>query len=252
MLISMLQIGILLLESAFFALFGIMDQSADLSQKGLVTYVEGTAKKAKIQQIEWTNISKNSEVVGGDRVRTFAESRAELEIARLDRIRMAPKTTIDILKLYEESKQQVRESKILLQSGDLWANVAKKTENMKLNISTPVAAAAITGTTLRLSVAADSSAELKVYKGEVVLSNAPQDKKLVPKSIQPSQIEGPHQIAGPHEVSIQEWSLIVKSMQRVRINKSGQVTQSGNFSANDKDETSDWVKWNQQMDTKGQ
>jgi len=220
------------------------------SRQGVVTFVEGSAKKQKVQETEWANVYKNAAVTGGDRVRTMTESRAELELAKLDKIRMAPKTTIDILKLYEETKEQVRESKIVLQSGDLWANVAKKSDNMKFSIGTPVAAAAITGTTLRLNVAQDSSAEVKVYNGEVVLTNAPESKTVVPKSLQPTQVPGPYQVPGPREVSMEEWALIVKSMQKVKVDKNGKVTSCGQFARTDADEQSDWVKWNLAMDKK--
>ncbi|HPG39114.1 MAG TPA: FecR family protein [bacterium] len=219
-------------------------------QRGLVTRVEGSAKKQKLAEVEWTNVATNTEVNGGERVRTFAQSRAELELARLDKIRLAPKTTIDILKLYEETKDQKRETQMLLQEGDLWANVAEKSENMTFSINTPIAAAAITGTTLRMSVGADSASELKVYKGEVIITNAPDLSTVVPQSIVPYQIEGPHEIPGPREVSMEEWALIVKSMQKVTIDKNGQVSYSGNFAATDSDENTDWVRWNLEQDKK--
>lgn len=217
-------------------------------QRGLVTRVEGSAKKQKLAEVEWINVASNTEVSGGERVRTFAQSRAELELARLDKIRLAPKTTIDILKLYEETKDQKRETQMLLQEGDLWANVAEKSENMTFAINTPIAAAAITGTTLRMSVGADSVSELKVYKGEVIITNAPESSNIVPQAIVPYEIEGPHEIPGPREVSMEEWALIVKSMQKVQINKKGQVTYSGNFAALDPDENTDWVRWNLEQD----
>ena len=220
-------------------------------QKGLVTHVDGSAKKQKLAEIQWTNVELNTEVTSGERVRTFIKSRAELELAELDKIRMAPKTTIDILKLYEETKEQKRETQVLLQEGDLWANVAKKSENMSFSIGTPVAAAAITGTTLRMSVGGDSTSELKVYKGEVIITNAPESKKVVPKSIVPYEIEGPHEIPGPREVTLEEWALIVKSMQKVKINKKGQVTYSGDFASADPDENNDWVRWNLEQDKLG-
>jgi hypothetical protein len=217
-------------------------------EKGLVTFVEGSAKKQKMQETEWANVYKDAEVIGGDRLRTMTQSRAELELARIDKIRMAPKTTIDIFKLYEETKEQARESKIVLQNGDLWANVGKKSENMKFTIGTPVAAAAITGTTLRLNVAQDSSAEVKVYHGEVILTNAPESKTVIPKSLQPYQVQAPYEIPGPREVTMEEWAIIVKSMQKVKVDKNGKITSAGKFALGDTDEQSDWVKWNMEMD----
>ena len=219
------------------------------NQKGVVTYVEGTAKKQALEEADWRSVSRNTPVASGERVRTYSESRAELEILRIDRIRMAPRTTIDILKLYEESVEQVRESRIHLQEGDLWAQVGKKNEKLSFSITTPVAAAAITGTTLRLSVGADSSAELKVYTGEVVLNKAAEVRPPAKRGmLLPQQVPGPTQVAGPQEVSLEQWTMIVKSMQKVRVNNRGQVIQSGSFSAQDPDEQNDWVRWNQQRD----
>jgi hypothetical protein len=222
--------------------------SEQSSKKGVVTYVEGSAKKQKLDDVEWKNVQKDSLVVGGERVRTLTKSRAELKLAELDQIRMAPKTTIEVLKLYEETKDKIRESKVVLQEGDLWANVAKKPENMSFSIGTPVTAAAITGTTLRMSVNPDSSSELKVYNGEVALSNAPLAAKKTEKSIQPYQVPGPQQVPGPHEVSIEEWTIIVKSMQKVKMDNNGKVIYSGQFSPNDSDENIEWVLWNKERD----
>ena len=222
--------------------------TSETDQRGLVTYVEGSAKKQKLTEVEWTNVQNNTQVASGERVRTFTQSRAELDLAQLDIIRMAPKTTIDILKLYEETKDQILETNISLQEGDLWANVKKKPENMSFSIGTPITAAAITGTTLRMNVDPDSSSQLRVYHGEVVITNAPQSSSVIPKSIEPYEIEGPHEVPGPHEVSMEEWALIVKSMQQVKIDKNGQVVSSGNFTATDPDENTAWVKWNLQRD----
>jgi len=89
----------------FFAA-GMAPEPEEADQKGIVTFVEGSARKQKVTEEEWHRVLVDSTVISGERVRTFSESRAELEIARLDRVRMAPRTTIDILKLYEETVEQ--------------------------------------------------------------------------------------------------------------------------------------------------
>ncbi len=221
--------------------------SKDETEKGLVTYVEGSAKKQKLQDVEWRNIDKDTLVAGGERVRTLTQSRAELSLAELDIIRMAPKTTIDIMKLYQETKENIRESKIVLQKGDLWANVNKNASERSFSIGTPVAAAAITGTTLRMHVEEDSSSEIKVYSGEVELSKSSLPMEKMNKS-KPYEIQGPRQVPGPREVSLEEWTIIVKSMQKVRLDKKGNVLYSGAFTDDDKDEQSDWVLWNKKRD----
>ncbi len=235
---------------SFTVLFFLLKSAISKSDQevGIVTFVQGSAKKQKHAEQLWKSVAKNSQVTGGERVRTLTRSRAELDLAHIDKIRMAPKTTIDILKLYEETKENIREANILLQKGDLWANVAKKGKKMRLSIGTPVAAAAITGTTLRMNVQDDSTAELKVYHGQVVLTNAPESDTVVAKNVVPHEISGPHEIAGPHEVSLEEWALIVKSMQKVKVNNKGQVVSSGDFASTDSDEQSEWVRWNLQRD----
>ena len=242
-----LKLYLVCIFTLIFSIYYLAISDVIQSSKGLVTYVEGAVKKQKLDQEAWSAVEKNAEVTSGERVRTFTKSRAEVDIAKLDKIRMAPKTIIDILKLYEETKENVIESRIKLQNGDLWANIGNKQNKLNLSIETPVAVAAITGTTLRLGVDTDSSSLLKVYKGEVVVSNAP-ESGLTPKSIEPYEIEGPREIPGPREVSLEEWAVIVKSMQQLKIDKKGQISYQGNFASTDQDEQTDWVKWNLDMD----
>jgi hypothetical protein len=221
--------------------------------RGEVTYVEGRARKQPLQSEEWLTAEKGSAVVSGDKVRTLRESRAELELMKLDIIRLAPMTTIDIVKLYEETKEGRDETQINVAQGNIWALVGKVKEDAEFNISTPVAGAAITGTRFRIEVEEDSSTLLKVYEGEVKITNAPGNKTLQPQALphkERKQIEGPKQVKGPRQVSFEEWYYIVKNMQQIRIAKSGELVSSGAFSKDDADEQTEWVKWNLERDKK--
>ncbi|HEX9974441.1 MAG TPA: FecR family protein [bacterium] len=223
-------------------------QQPKVDKKGLVTYTDGRVKKKVITEEDWTTAEKNTEVLTGDRVRTYQKSRAELELLDVDVIRIAPETIIDIVKLYEETKTKVKETQIAVEKGDVWANIKKKEDNVKFGISAPVAVAAITGTILRMGVLPDSSTLLKVYKGEVKITNAPERTDLVPKTIQVHEVPGPHEIQGPYQVSMDEWIYIVRNMQKIVINNKGQIKEVGDFKKSDKDETTDWVRWNSQRD----
>ena len=228
------------------------DSSGELGDddtKGLVTYIDGRVKKKVINQQDWINAATNTPVNSGDLVRTYVKSRAELELLKLDVIRMAPETTIDIVKLYEETKGKIKETKISLQQGDIWAKLSQKSEQVKFDISSPVAAAAITGTVLRIGVSDDSTTQVKVYTGEVRVSNISETKSLAPsESFAPQEVPGPHEIQGPREISLDEWVYVVKSMQSIVIGNDGKVKQYGDFSIEDPDEKTDWIKWNIQMD----
>lgn len=240
---------IFLLVTCLFSIFAFsMRPQNKIEKRGLVTYTDGRVKKKPISEEEWINAAKDTTVLGGDRIRTYQRSRAELELLELDVIRMAPETIIDIVKLYEETKQKVKETQISVQKGDIWANIEKKMDNVKFGISAPVAVAAITGTVLRMGVTDDSTTELKVYNGEVRITNAPENTELIPKRIGVYEVPGPHEIPGPHEVSMEEWVYIVRNMQRIVIDKKGQVKATGEFKNSDKDEQSEWVKWNLKRD----
>ena len=240
---------------AFLFVFGLffsgakeIDDANKKEKKGLITYKDGRVRKREINGDDWKTANINSSVLTGDRIRTYRKSRAELELLKLDLIRMAPETIIDVVKLYEETRTQQKETKIALQKGNIWAKIKKKNKSTNFDISAPVAVAAITGTVLRMGVKADSSTELKVYNGEVKITNAPEKTNLTPKTIKPYEIPGPHEIQGPHEVSMEEWVYIVRNMQKIILDNKGNVKKVGNFSLTDKDEQSDWVKWNLQRD----
>ncbi len=227
----------------------IIGFASDQDKKGLVTYADGQVKRMPVEAENWKDAPVNTDVLAGDKVRTYRKSRAEIDLAQLDIVRLAPRTIIDIIKLYEETKDKKVSTKIKLEQGELWASVHEVETDTEFDISAPIAAAAITGTTLRMLVLDDSTTQLKVYKGEVNITNAPDKReKLKPRSIVPYQIKGPTQVPGPREVSMEEWAYIVKSMQQITINQQGKVVSTGAFSSKDKDEKSSWVKWNQKRD----
>jgi len=219
--------------------------------RGKVTEIEGVARKLPKQARDWITAEVGSDVISGDKVRTLSQSQAELTLQELDVVRMGPLTTVDIVKLYEETKEGQDETAIKVERGDIWALVAKKKEQTKFQVSTPVTGAAITGTKFRISVAPDSTTVLKVYSGEVKVTNSPDNTKLTAEdlpSIKPHLVAKPKQIKGPIQVSFKEWYYIIHGMQEIHVDASGKVVQSGAFSDNDDDENSEWVMWNKSKD----
>lgn len=217
-------------------------------KKGIVTYTDGQVKRKTISAELWQNAPVNTEVLSGDQVRTYQMSRAELDLAQLDIIRLAPRTIVDVIKLYEETKDKTVETEIKLEQGEIWASVHEVEVDTKFDISAPITAAAITGTNLRMKVDADTTTQLKVYKGEVTITNAPERQDLKPQSVAPYQVQGPREVRGPREISIEEWVYRLKSMQQITIDNKGQVISMGDFKKEDTDEKSPWVEWNQRRD----
>ena len=237
---------ILLLVISLFLSFAFAKEKTD--NKGLITYTKGRVKKKEFKDFDWKKAESNSSILNGDKIRTYQKSRAELELMDLDVIRIAPETIILVEKLYEETKEKIKETQISLEKGNVWAKIKKKKKNMKFGITSPVAVAAITGTVLRMNVNPDSSTVLKVYNGEVHITNAPENTNLIPKMIQVHEISGPYEVPGPHEISMDEWVYIVRNMQKIIIDNKGKIMEVGDFKLSDKEEDTDWVKWNLERD----
>lgn len=217
-------------------------------KKGIVSYVEGDVKKQPVTAETWENAPVNTPVLSGDKVRTYLDSRAELELLQLDIIRLAPKTIVDIMKLYEETKEKKLKTEIRVETGEIWASVHEVSVETEFDIAAPLAMAAITGTVFRMKVEEDSTTQLKVYKGEVKITNAPSAVESQSTFGKPHPIQGPHPVQGPHEVSLEQWMYIIKSMQQITIDKQGKVVSVGEFSKKDPDEKTPWVEWNKQRE----
>ncbi|GEM_PF-470945 len=224
--------------------------------RGIFTFVDGQARKQKIGEENWQAAETKTPVEGGERVKTLIRTRAEIQLAELDIIRLAPKTTVDIVKLFQEGKDKKRETEIDLREGDIWANIGSLDENASLDLNTAVANAAVKGTLFRVSVGEDNTTELKVYNGAVNVSGKAPKKEETEQSqnksenLAPQKVGGPKQVKGPKEVSMKEWTVIVREMQKIIISADSKVAYHGEFSLKDKAEQTDWVKWNRKRDLK--
>jgi hypothetical protein len=224
-----------------------------LDEKGVVSYIEGNVKKKTVDEADFkTSVAEKTAVKSRESYKTMIKSRAELELSGLDILRLAPKTTVDLVALYEETKDGKQKTDIKLEEGDLWAQVNSSDEKSEFTMDTDIAAAAITGTNFRMSKDGELT-EMKVYHGEVKISNA-KDKMDSMEGVSvkdfkaPGQTTGPKQISGPKQVTMEEWVYIVKNMQQITFDRTGKVVSAGEFKATDKSEQSDWVEWNKKRD----
>jgi hypothetical protein len=239
-----------LFSNIFLILFFCLAFSfAQEKEKGQISFIE---KKVKHKEgtNEWDKAKIGNKLESGHKVKTLLNSRAELSLQGLSLIRLAPQTTVNIEKLYEKSDQaDSNETELALEGGDIWANVSKIDSDSKFSINSKIAGTVIRGTVLRMNVQKDSSTELRVYKGEVAITNKPgKDDLPPPKSIGRFEVQGPTEVQGPREISMMEWVYLVREMQKIRINPDGKVSWAKDFSANDKDEQTEWVKWNKKRD----
>lgn len=219
------------------------------SGAGTITYVKGTAQKKGTTAEDWEKANENTRLSSGDKVKTLEKTRAEIRLEAGKVIRLDENTTVDLVKLVEESQNKV-ETDIKIEQGNLWAKVGKLGDNTELKVESPIAGASIRGTTFRVEVGLDNSTQLNVYEGVVEIYN-PMQKATGPitKIEAPREVKKPGYVEGPKEVSLNEWSYIVKDMQRFTINAAG-AKKVEVFKKDEAEEQSDWIRWNMEMDQK--
>ncbi|MDO8446543.1 MAG: FecR family protein [Deltaproteobacteria bacterium] len=217
------------------------------SNAGVVTYVKGVAQKKGTAGEEWERAKENTNLASGDKIKTLEKTRAEIRLEAGTVIRLDENTTVDLVKLVEESQGKV-ETDIKMEQGNLWAKVGKLGEKTEFKVESPIAGASIRGTTFRVEVALGGSTQLNVYEGAVEVYNPMQRANGPVTRIEaPREVAKPGYVEGPKEVTLQEWSYIVRNMQKFTINQAG-VKKIESFKKNDMDEQSDWVRWNMMRD----
>jgi hypothetical protein len=115
-------------------------------------------------------------------------------------------------------------------------------KNTEFRITSPIATTSVRGTIFRMCVQPNKTTKIRVYKGEVEVYNP------ISRPYKGEKIERPHEVKGPREVSIREWMFILKEMEEIVISPDQKQFGITSFSEDDKEEQSDWIKWNKRRD----
>ena len=113
----------------------------------------------------------------------------------------------------------------------------------RFELELPTAVAGVHGTVYQTSVSKDSSAEVKVFDGEVAVNNRSLSTGEAGSGL--SEVAAPDEVSGPSEVSMEQWTEIVRAMQKISIDKKGKPSSVQPFSRN---ASSTWEQWNTERD----
>lgn len=192
-----------------------------------VSFLKGSAEIREPGKGPWDSLKPNDSLEKGDQVRTKGGAQMELPLA--------------------DDPSVPRDVNVHVTLGKAWANVAR-TIGAKGNfaVSCDTAVAGVRGTVYRMNIDADRSALVRVYDGTVHVTGGGKAMEA-PKPIgPPTRISGPTPIPGPHKVSMEEWTVIIKAMQQVRIGADGVPEKPRDFT--EKEDSDDWVEWNKAKD----
>jgi hypothetical protein len=144
---------------------------------------------------------------------------------------------------FRAMERQKGETSMNFSLGAVWTKMKKFSDGVtRFRLQMPTAIAGVHGTVYQAAVGRDTSCEVSVYDGEVsVKGQKPNDLQ----SVGLHEISGPHEVEGPHEVSREEWERIVRSMERIHIDKKGRPSEATAFKQNPGDS---WERWNLERD----
>ncbi|HPE29004.1 MAG TPA: FecR family protein [Candidatus Mcinerneyibacteriales bacterium] len=233
-----------------FAIIVLLTASAGAQEigRGVITALEGEAEKRQAPEADWLEAALEMDIYSKEMVRTLPESFAEISLSRGSVIRLAPKTTVNMNKLYEEAEDKIV-TNIEVAEGEIWGNVNKTGEDELFSVDSTAVSSSIIGTVFRIDTGEDGTL-IKVYRGNVEVSGKPAPSKDEPAADQPREIEGPTEVEGPREVTLEEWTVIVREMMELKVDAQGRIVRMDSINTMSADEQSAWVKWNQKRDMK--
>ena len=215
--------------------------------QGVVTCVEGTANWRRTATAPLQPLKINTVVAPGSVIETGADGRVEIIINReaVVRLRENSKT---VLEAFRTSAGGTSKTRLGCSGGSWWTKVKKfKDRISRFELELPTAVAGVHGTVYETTVAGDGSSEVKVFSGEVAVSSAAAAATPAvpsPAAGAPVEVGGPHEVAPPQEVSMEQWTEIVRSMQRITIDNTGRPSRPESFTRAD----NGWERWNAQRD----
>ena len=241
-------IGIGVCLAAFFGVYA-QEQAVPVVS---ISYIEGTVQIQKPESEGWLKADTNSIVGIGEKLRTEDGSRAELGILGA-KIRMDQLSAIRIYNPAAEDSIADSSAMMEFTVGDFWLNVSAAFNGdalaavikLKKGLANLQAAPETTGAIIRIGVGSDSTLELKVYSGSMII-----DLQGIEAACD-SANAGYYLGNDEAQVYLGQNSskMILQAPNKLLITSRGKVTYLGPFAPADIDEQTTWVEWNRARDS---
>jgi ferric-dicitrate binding protein FerR (iron transport regulator) len=212
-----------------------------------VSYLKGSAEVLGPGKTFWTILKLKDVLNEGDQVRTGAGAQMEIILSDNSRLRFAGNSEFRVTRMEAGGPSTPRNVKVHVTLGRIWARVRKAMgARGNFAISCDRAVAGVRGTVYRMNVEQDRSALVRVYDGTVEVKGGGTATDQQAPVGPPTRVAGPKPIPGPHKVTMEEWTVIIKAMQQVRIGADGVPEKVRDFT--EEEDRDDWVEWNKERD----
>jgi hypothetical protein len=187
-----------------------------------VSYLKGAAEILEPGKVAWTSLKLQDVLEEGDQVRTREGAQMELVLTDNSRLRFAGNSEFKVIRMEAGGSSTPRDVNVHVKLGKAWASVTK---------------------TLGTK---GSSALVRVYDGTVHVTGGEKARETPNPGGPPTRVSGPKPIPGPHKVTMEEWTVIIKAMQQVKVGADGVPEKPRDFT--EKEDRDAWVEWNRARD----
>jgi len=210
---------------------------------GNVSYVQGMAERARGGAPSWSSLKEKSSVYQGDRLKTGEGARLEATLNDGSKLRLAANSELSLDKI-SVSKNKAKAVSAKLIVGRLWASVTKLFGNdSTFEVKTDNAVAGVRGTRFQAARDAEGKTTVKVYSGQVLVSNQP--IYAVKGHTKANRVEVP----GPQAITKNQWEeLVAGAMQMVTVAANGDMSQPETFAMAADPKADEWEAWNSERD----
>ncbi|OGQ83294.1 MAG: hypothetical protein A2289_08270 [Deltaproteobacteria bacterium RIFOXYA12_FULL_58_15] len=213
------------------------------STLGTITFLRGDALRAK-QGTHWEPIKEKTAVFQGDKLKTKEGARLEATLADGSKLRLGGNSELNLQQVSFGKKSKAKKKvSVKLVVGRVWASVTSLFgSDSKFEVTSPNAVAGVRGTRFAASLGDDGSTTVKVYAGNVLVSNQP--IYAIKGHTKANRVE----VAGPQEIAKDAWEeMVAGAMKMVQVAANGEMTAPQEFQMA-ATEDDDWEQWNSERD----
>jgi hypothetical protein len=187
------------------------------------------------------HLVKGQALCSGAAVRTDGISRIELTLSGGGVVRLAEDTSLELEKSGLDMAASGGQLQLRFLKGNMWSNFSNENREGSSRIMMPGAMVSGPQSVFRGVIYEGGGMEVKVYSGKVTAKGPFEIKK----DADSNSVQKPGEEEGG---SPEPWQYPITSYQKILVLASGEASQPFRFAA--KSDLTDWVRWNQERDSK--
>jgi len=160
------------------------------SNKANVKFVIGNVELQKNQQTNWEKVGLNTSIYEGDRIKTTANSRVEIDMPDGSVIKINENSVFNVKEIKTPENDGEDKMSFTLWAGKIWGSFKKIfSDRQERNIDSPSAVVAIRGTTIEMEVDMQLKTTVRVIEGKVGVTSKDADGEVIVTTNQETTIE---------------------------------------------------------------